>query len=234
MFTAVICDDDIIFAEQFKNFLIENQINVLAAAINGIDAKKIIQTYKPQVIFINIDMPKLDGLTLAKFLKRQFPEIIIIFVTGHVNYASEAFNLEATDYLLKPLVEERIYDCLHRIQQKLTNKDKSNNLLIKVKSGYKVIDENQILYITSENKLTKIFLTERTSKPILTYETLKNIEKRINKQKFIRTHKSYIVNIEQIDKIEPSGQTNLIFLKIPHTYAYLSKGYTLNLFKKLK
>lgn len=103
---------------------------------------------------------------------------------------------------------------------------------IKIGRAIQVIDQHQIACISSEQKYTKIHLVG-TKTPLRTSESLKDLEKRINASMFIRTHRSYIVNIHQIFKIEPSGQTNIVYFRNSSEIAYVSRSFLPYLYERL-
>ncbi|QDQ00455.1 response regulator transcription factor [Lysinibacillus fusiformis] len=233
MFSAIIGEDNIYSRQQLSSFLTENNIRIVGEASNGLEVMHLVQIKNPQVVFIDIDMPIQDGVSTAKQLKEQYPSLGIVFITGYTNYAIEAFDIDAIDYIVKPFEPARMYKCLCKIKKVLGQENPKDITLLKINTGYQVIQDDQILYFTSEKKMTKVTFANCKEKTILINETLKSLENRICQKKFVRTHRSFIVNISHINKIEPSGQTNLIFFKNHPDFVYLSKNYMHELLSKL-
>lgn len=233
MFSAIIGEDNVYFRQQLSSFLMENNIRIVGEASNGLEVMQLVQNKSPQVVFIDIDMPIQDGISTAKQLKELYPSLGIVFITGFTKYAIDAFDINAIDYIVKPFDPVRMYKCIGKINRILGQENPNDMTLLKINTGYQVIKDDQILYFTSEKKMTKVMLVNAKEGGILINETLKSLENRICQKKFVRTHRSYIVNISHINKIEPSGQTNLIFFKNHSDFVYLSKNYVHELFSKL-
>ena len=197
-------------------------IEVAAEAKDGEETLALYEKHKPELVFLDVEMPGLTGIECAKSIADANPKTIIIFVTAHAEYMSEAFELYAFDYLVKPFKVERIYQTLQRIrdigfskeenrQRKKINLDKGlEKLLVRHKEGIDFVDINEISLIQRENRSTVIYTAKES---YTTSDSLSELEEKL-KESFFRCHKSYIINLSMIDKIYPYGRwTYIIKLK---------------------
>jgi two-component system LytT family response regulator len=187
----------------------------IGEAENGERAIKLIESSRPHVVFLDVEMPELDGVECAKRILEINPDTIIIFATGHNEYMSEAFELYAFDYLIKPFKMERVFTTLERIK-KVNLKPEENSLnkiirhekgleklVVKNKEGISFIDMKDIIIIQREDRSTVIYTADSS---YITSEGLSDIEEKLDKTQFLRSHKSYIINLSMINKIYPYGR----------------------------
>lgn len=235
-YTVVVAEDNENIRKELVAFLNENGFIIMAEAQSGKDTKIYVQNLRPEVLFVDIEMPDGDGYTIAKQLRLQIPDLRIVFITGKAEFASQAYEIEALDYIVKPFSHERLYQCFKRIDNSfITNKTQPlTRLSIRSQNIVEVIDQDQIIYITSENKCTRILVEGNPVKEIQTREPLKIIEERLDSSTFLRTHKSYIINVSHISRIEPSGQTYIVYFKSTSKMAFLSRNHVGALYKKLQ
>lgn len=158
---------------------------------------------KPDLIFLDIQMPHVTGL---QFLKTLNQPPMVIFTTAYSNYALEGFNVDAVDYLLKPIAFDRFLKATSKAYNlySLTRKaqpaeEQEKYLLVKVEYSTVKINADEILYIEGLKDYVKIYTG---AKFIMTKSTMKHIEERLPQDKFIRIHKSYIVSVPKIKAIE--------------------------------
>lgn len=190
---------------------------------NGEEAIGIFKEHRPQVVFFDVQLPGFNGIECAKVLTDIDPKTIIIFATAHAEYMSEAFQLYAFDYLVKPFKIERVMQTLDRI--KTLNKPNYNDgidkiikhekgldkLMIKNKDGISFIDTKEIVLVQREESSTVIY-TKTDS--FTTSISLSDIEEKLDNSQFFRSHKSYIINLSLITKIYPYGRwTYVVKLK---------------------
>lgn len=192
---------------------------------NGEEAIGIFKEYRPEVVFFDIEMPGCSGIECAKILTDIDPKTIIIFATAHQEYMSDAFQLYAFDYLIKPFKIERVLQTLDRIK-KLNKPSTSYNsgideiikhekgldkLMIKNKEGISFVDTKEIVLVQREENLTVVY-TKTDS--FTTSISLSDIEKKLDNTLFFRSHKSYIINLSLITKIYSYGRwTYVVKLK---------------------
>jgi len=169
----------------------------------------------PDVVFLDIEIKGQSGIDCARILTDLDPKIKIIFATAHAEYMPEAFELYAFDYLVKPFSVERVSKTLKRIVEQETNNriepeekvEKSayrhDKLLVKGKESMSFIDIPDIILIQRENNATVIY-TEQDS--YVTSVSMSELEKKLDPEQFLRSHKSYIINLSRIRRIEPYGR----------------------------
>ncbi len=190
---------------------------------NPLSAMEFLEQNPVQLIFLDIQMPDLTGTEFARINQS---ESKIIFTTAYEKYALEGFKLEAVDYLLKPfgyeefLVAAQKARKLIELEQKAVAQIEANSEFLFLKSDYKIrrINFNDILYIEGMKDYVKVYLQNET-KPILSLSTLKAVEAKLPENKFMRVHKSFIVNLERINTIDRS---RIVF---GETYIPVSEQY---------
>ncbi|MNO81853.1 Transcriptional regulatory protein YpdB [compost metagenome] len=192
---------------------------------NGEEAIEVFNELRPEVVFIDVEIPGCSGIECAKRLADIEPKTIIIFATAHQEYMSEAFQLYAFDYLVKPFKIDRVMQTLDRIKSlnkpnygdgidKIIKYEKGlDKLMIKNKEGISFVDTNEIILIQREESSTVIY-TKTDS--FTTSISLSDIEDKLDKNQFFRSHKSYIINLSLITKIYPYGRWTYI-VKIKNT-----------------
>jgi len=190
---------------------------------NPQEALEFVINEKVDLIFIDIQMPDLTGIEFTRALTGG-PRVV--FTTAYEKYALEGFKLDVVDYLLKPFSYEEFLKAvgkaarLIRIEQGEQEKVESNSEFLFLKSDYKIrrINCNDILYIEGLKDYVKVY-TAGTPKPVLSLITMKLLEAKLPPAKFMRVHRSFIVNLERIDTIERS---RIVFGK---TYIPVSEQY---------
>jgi len=173
------------------------------------------ESLHPDIVFLDVEMPGMDGIECAKKILEIAPKTFIIFATAHEAYMSKAFELYASDYMVKPFKIERVLTTLERIKDVFVNKeafifkstpfnkDSLAKLVIKNKEGTSFIDCKDIILIERENRNTLIHTVDEV---ISTSEGLSEIEERLDSSLFFRSHKSYIINLSMISRIFPYGR----------------------------
>ncbi len=220
---AIIIEDEQLAQNLLKNYLLEvDNVELIGTFSDGFAGLKAINELNPDVVFLDIQMPKLTGLEVLELLDN-IPSII--FTTAYDEYAVKAFELNAIDYLLKPFARKRFLIAVekatkntadHKIQlQNFKNQVIKNKILdkivIKNDNNLHVINLSEVNYISSEDDYVMIHSSKGK---YLKHQTMNYYETHLNKSDFIRIHRSYIVNIKQIDKIEKFGkETYQVVLK---------------------
>ncbi|MFY0603155.1 MAG: response regulator transcription factor [Flavobacteriaceae bacterium] len=207
-------------------------LNLITSCKNVIEALEVIRSEKIDLIFLDINMPEISGLSLAKTIQDKTK---VIFTTAYREYAIDGFDLQAVDYLLKPISFDRFLQAVHKFFN--IAKDSSPEPIIApkaleahyffVRSDRKMIKVNfdEILYIESLSDYVKLHLINKT---IVTRETISNVEMKLPVSKFIRTHRSFIVSISKI-----SSYTNE-FVEIANKAVSISRSYKEEVLKKLE
>ncbi|MGM0878095.1 MAG: LytR/AlgR family response regulator transcription factor [Bacillota bacterium] len=235
-YNVVVAEDNEKIRKELVTFLKENGFTIMAEAKSGKETKIHVQNLRPQILFVDIEMPDGDGYTIAKQLRLQIPDLRIVFITGKAEFASKAYDIEAIDYVVKPFNHERLYQCFKRIEISfgITETQPLTRLSIRNRNTVEVIDQEEIIFISAENKSTQIIIDGKPTKEIRTLEYLKNLEEKLDPSLFIRTHKSFIINIKHISRIEPSGQTYVVYFKNTSKMAFVSRTHLSSLYKKLQ
>lgn len=221
---CVIIDDEPLAVDVIESYLQQvGGMEIIAKITNPLDAITLLNKHKVDLVFLDIEMPNLTGIDLVKTLDN-IPQFI--FTTAYPQYALDGFNLNATDYLVKPIPFHRFLKAISRAKEKheLEQKSVANvspagilatkplDNFIFVKSEYEKIKINidTIKYIQGLKDYIRIYSTT-SSKAILTLSSFKDIMDKLPTSQFIRIHRSYIVNIEYIDALQ---KTNVVIDKI--------------------
>jgi len=239
---AIIIDDEELARQLIKNYLKDvDYIEIIQECDNGFEAVKAIAELNPDIIFLDIQMPKLNGFELLELIENP-PEVI--FITAHNEYAIKAFEMNAVDYLLKPYSRERLIAAVNKAVERLkTGIPSSKNIKkliqqpvtgnierVVVKSGYKikVIPVEKIIYLEAQDDYVMIYTDEGKH---LKQSTMKYFETFLDPSQFIRIHRSYIVRIDQVVQLEPYSKDNYILklkngviLKVSHSGLKLLKN----------
>ncbi len=213
---AFLVDDEPLARERLRSLLAhsENEIEIAGESGQASDAVEQINELKPDVVFLDIQMPGLDGFDVVSLLQKPLP--YIVFVTAYDQYAIKAFEVHALDYLTKPVRLERLKECVNRLRDFSTlktnqsesleraleeQKEKPLHVLTAKKGrGIHILDINDVFYIEADDKL----LFAHTSDAKYRVEgTLDLLEKRLSDGRFIRSHRSYLVNVKFISELIP-------------------------------
>lgn len=197
--SCVLVDDEPIALQYMEHFVQKmTALECKGSFTNALEALKFIQANKIELAFLDIQMPQLTGVELAGFIHGNTG---IIFTTAYPDYAVEGFNLNAIDYLLKPIAFERFQQAVQKAEQKLRASNTTDDMVQKdfilVKVDYKWVKVlfREILYIEGLKEYVKIVTKERS---FVTLESMKNLEFALSNEGFIRTHKSFIINVNYI------------------------------------
>ena len=208
---AIIVEDEFL-AQQELSWLIRqhSQLTIEATFDDGLDVLRYLQTHQVDVIFLDINIPSLDGMLLAQNISKFAQKPLIVFITAYKEHAVDAFELEAFDYILKPYHEMRIITMLRKIEntfQQVSQQANPEAVRHGVHSVNLVKDEriivtdiNDIYYLEAHEKMTFVY-TRREE-----YVMSVNITEfcgRLPEEQFFRCHRSYCVNLNKIREIEP-------------------------------
>ncbi len=197
---AIIVDDDLLSIENLKYLC--NKIpglTVGAEFTNAVEALSFIRKNKVDVVFLDIEMPDFNGLELVKTTSN-LPQIV--FTTAKAEYAVQAFEYDATDYIQKPITLARLQKSIERVEK--INKEESlvekDFIFVKSERKFVKINFDEVLYIESVSDYV-VFVLDNNRK-IITHSTLKSMEERVNHPLFVKVHRAFIVNISKINDIE--------------------------------
>jgi len=258
MIKTIIVDDEP-KAREGLNLLLSQQkeIEIIAQCENGISAIRSIDKLKPHLVFLDIQMPKVNGFEVLNSINYQIP--YVVFVTAYDEYAVKAFEINAQDYLLKPFTDERFLSVLNLAKYNLKAKNNQSELIEKMVISYlshqqKEEDENQLISPTKGwNKITiknngKITFVDYSDitwiegydycvkvhtliKTHVVRTTLKELEKKLGSHRFLRVNKSALVNMEYVSEIHTNGKSDLVLIMKDQTKIKVSRNYKSNLEK---
>ena len=226
-YTCLLVDDENLALRLLEDYINKiPQLTIVGKCQNALSALQILQTQQIDILFLDIQIPDLTGIELIKILKNK-PEIIL--TTAYAEHALEGYQLDVTDYLLKPIPFERFVQAVNKAMEyrNLRNAGVSNMQVTStpvsaaapaldymfVKSDYKQIKVPyaDILYIEGLREYVSIYTKE---KRIVTLETLKNLELTLPAQQFLRIHKSYIINTTKVEALN-GNMVEMGKIKVP-------------------
>jgi two-component system, LytTR family, response regulator len=221
--SIVIIDDEAPARDIIKHYLNEvDSVEVIAECSDGFTGLKTISVMKPDLVFLDIQMPRLTGIEMLEVLTEK-PEII--FTTAYDQFAIRAFELNAVDYLLKPFPKRRFLEAVKKAiskigsgtgnqvpaSQLLTKKPESyspvNRIVVRKGNAINLIPVEQIRYVESQDDYVMIY---HSAGKALKQQTMKSCEDNLSKIDFVRIHRSYIVKVGEIIRIEPYGKENFV------------------------
>lgn len=207
--TAIIVDDELYGRENLKK-IIENychEIEILGCADSVVNAKDLVNVYKPDVVFLDINMPVLDGFDfLDEYDERNF---MVVFVSAHEEYGINAVKAGAADYLLKPVNIKELKQTVKRLlmiknkEIKVETVHETNKLVLPASHGFNVLEFDDIIRLEAEGCYTKVIFKD--GKNAIVSRTLKDFEDTVPKQKFFRIHKSHLINLKYIKDYSKIG-----------------------------
>lgn len=224
--SIVISDDDETSRMLLRHFLeLVPYFDIIGEASTGEELVMLVMKKKPDIVLVDINMPGLNGIEAVKMCKEFLPFLQVIFTTGYDEFAVEAFNISAIDYIVKPIKRTRLYMALEKAK-KLINLSKGKQLsksvkklTLKASNSYLYLPMEDILFIEKECRKTIIHTKS------MSYETndaLQVIEEKLDSF-FYKTHRSFIVNLKQIIKIETIGGSYTAYFSGSNKTSQISK-----------
>jgi len=218
LITAVIVDDEQLACDELAYLLREYpEIELLGTAHNGLETVRLIQELRPDLVFLDVQMPGLDGLgVIRKLQERNVPLPYFILATAYEQYAVEAFRLEALDYLLKPVDRDRLSLTIERARRIIQAKAKlqplepppierpatpRTKLLVKSQNRNFIIDARDVIYASIQDGLITLVTTSLEGQS--NYRTIEELQSSLDPDTFWRVHRSYLVNINRIKEVIP-------------------------------
>lgn len=210
---AIIVDDEALARSIIREYLAEHpEIEILAECSNGFEAVKAITELKPDLAFLDVQMPKLNGFEVLELIES---DLVVVFITAYEQYAVKAFEVHAVDYLLKPFSKERFDEALDRAKEKLVRREISlhqeiistarpkgetvERVLVREGSRVFVIAAEKIDYIEAQDDYIAI---KSDGKTHLKKQRLSDLQALLDPNRFVRVHRSYILNIDRLARLE--------------------------------
>ena len=215
--SAILVDDEKLASEelayQLKDF---PDIEIIATASNGLEALKLIQDLEPDLVFMDVQMPGVDGMGVIRKLREQdIPLPYFVMATAYDQYAVEAFRWEALDYVLKPVDKERLTVAVERARKAVTDRSKTaplepaspkpalqrSKLLVRSNQRNFIVDAQDVVYATIDDGLITVVASNLEGQS--NYRTIEELQSNLDPDTFWRVHRSYLVNIHRIKEVIP-------------------------------
>ena len=196
-----VCDDEEKFRVQARDLIdkIAGSMDVVVDAYS--DGRKLLEAFDKRpydLLFLDIEMPMMDGITLAKKLRERSDNIYIVFLTGHVEYALEGYEVNALRYLTKPVQEDKLREVLRFVMDKSVSK---RQLIIKEDGEELLINVTDIIYMEAQNQYVMIYTME--GEHLVRYN-IGDFEVELEKDGFFRCHRGYLVSLSKVKKLQKS------------------------------
>ena len=216
--STIVVDDEQLARDELSYLLKDfPEIEVIGTGSNGLEAISLIEKLEPEIVFLDVQMPGLDGLGVARRVREKGIEPPhFVFVTAYDQYAVEAFRLEAMDYLLKPLDRVRLAETIDRVKRSALERRSAESAVARsaapvptprtklmVKAGNRnfIVDASEIIYATIDNGLITLVTTSFEGQS--NYRTIEDLQTSLDREVFWRVHRSYLVNIHRIREVIP-------------------------------
>ncbi|MGE7774356.1 LytR/AlgR family response regulator transcription factor [Chitinophaga sp. NPDC101104] len=234
MIKTILIDDEPLARELVREYLRDfPQVEVVAECNDGFEGLKAIQQHQPDLLFLDIQMPKINGFEMLELVDK-LPQVI--FTTAFEEYALRAFEVSAVDYLLKPFSKDRFAKALQKLLERSSGVNpelldnaarempiQQNRVVVKINGKIKIIPVQDIHYLEGADDYVKIITAEGA---FLKNKTMTFFEKMLDPQQFIRVHRSYILNVTQITRIDPYEKESYLAILRDGSKVMVSKtGY---------
>src|ERR1700694_1740355 len=217
LISAILVDDEQLACEELAYLLKEfPDVELLATGANGLEAVKLIEDLEPDLVFLDVQMPGLDGLGVIQKLKeKNVPLPYFILATAYDQYAVEAFRYDALDYVLKPIEKERLALSIDRARKAIAERARPSieasatarsaslrtKLLVKSNSRNFIVDAQDVVYATIDDGLITVVGTSVEGES--NYRTIEELQSNLDPDIFWRVHRSFLVNINRIKEVIP-------------------------------
>ena len=235
---CVIVDDEPLAVELMAGYARKTpSLELVGAFTDPVKALSEIRTLAPEIVFMDIQMPDLNGLELSRMLPEQ---TMVVFTTAFKEYAFESYEVDAVDYLLKPIRYRKFVEAVSRAENRMRkyivsgkhDETQRNSAFIKVDGQHRNICFSDILYVSAMKDYVMLRLVSQ-KEPLVTHLTMKAVEEILPSSRFMRVHRSYIVALDKITSIDSNGDIKLgdEFIPVSDTYRKaVSNFLALNLF----
>lgn len=235
MIRTILIDDEPLARDIVKHYLVNYpDIEIVAECSDGFEGLKAITQFQPDFIFLDIQMPKINGFEMLELVE---DPPAVIFTTAFDEYAIKAFEVSAVDYLLKPIEQDRFDLAMHKLPAKLKQTEithdllestsvspvQNNRVVVKTNGVIKIIPVSDIHYLEADDDQVKISTTDGF---FYKNKTMSFFERTLDSAQFIRIHRSYLINLSQVYKIELKEKDSYVVLLKSDIWLPVSKtGY---------
>jgi two-component system response regulator LytT len=215
--SAIVVDDEKLASDELSYQLREfPDVEIVATAANGLEAVQLIVDLEPDLVFLDMQMPGLDGMgVIRKLHEKEIPLPYFVMATAYDQYAVEAFKWEALDYILKPVEKDRLAQAIDRARRGIAEKQKAapaelpppkpslqrTKLLVKNNQRNFIVDAQDVVYATIEDGLITVVASSLEGQS--NYRTIEELQSNLDPDMFWRVHRSYLVNIHRIKEVIP-------------------------------
>ena len=215
--SCIIVDDEPLAVKLLESFVTKTpDLELMASYTDSVEAINAIKEHKPDLLFLDIQMPDLNGMELAHMIPEKTR---IIFTTAFKEYAFESYEVKALDFLLKPIRYNKFMAAIEKAKEWFVRTDQgersqdstggtkkeqalmANNIFLKVDGEYRQIAIQEIVYVSGMKDYVMFYL-DGQRKPLITHLTMKAVEEMLPQERFMRVHRSYIVALEKIRKVD--------------------------------
>lgn len=233
MIKTILIDDEPLARDIIRYYLADHpEIEIIAECRDGFEGLKAIAQFEPDLIFLDVQMPKISGFEMLELVE---PRPAVIFTTAFDEFALKAFDVNAVDYLLKPIEKERFDQAVKKVIANSKNDGvdtsellnmpgnptQSGRVVVKVDRSIKIIPTSDIHYLEADDDQVKISTAEGS---YFKNKTMSFFENTLDPAQFIRVHRSYIINLNQVSKIELKEKENYVVLLRSGLWLPVSKG----------
>ena len=201
--SCMIIDDEPLAVKLLESFVAKTpELKLLGSFTDSVEAINAIKEQQPDLLFLDIQMPDLNGMELAHMIPS---ETRVIFTTAFKEYAFESYEVKALDFLLKPIRYNKFMVAVEKAKEHYSHRESGNNapltIFLKVDGEYRQVALSQILYVCGMKDYVMFYL-EDVRKPLITHLTMKSVEDMLPPQQFMRVNRSYIVALDKIRKVD--------------------------------
>ncbi len=219
--STIVVDDEQLARDELS-FLLKDfpDIEIIATASNGIEAAKLIENIEPDLVFLDVEMPGLDGIGVIRNLReKKIPLPYFVMATAYENYALEAFRLEATDYILKPVEKARLAETIERARRIVAERTRiaeaisltpasprtsapvNAKILVRKAGRHYIVDSQEIIFATIDDGVISVIASSVEGET--NYDTMEELQSTLDPDQFWRVHRSWLVNINKIREVIP-------------------------------
>jgi two-component system, LytTR family, response regulator len=238
MIKCIIIDDEPLARMVVKEYLgAFKEVQVIQECNDGFEGLKAIMQYSPDIIFLDIQMPKINGFEMLELIDNP---PAVIFTTAFDEYAIKAFDSNAVDYLLKPFSKDRFERAFEKwlqnrmlvkenntkefTENRVRNQDENSRVVVKTHNQIRIVPVHEIIYIEAYDDYVKIHTAEGL---FVKKRTMSSFEQGLNTREFVRVHRSYIIKLDQLTRIEqPEKESNVALLKNGAKIPLSKTGYS--------